>query len=202
MDNQTILARFSQAREIMKRDMNGKLDEAKRDAIANGKLSYGEEGLPIQATSNQSVYSNTNQLPSNYRSPSASKLPKAILESFNSEPLDNDIQSGSILDELNKVTKGEIFKKVVPEQVQTTPSVQNTSVNNIDYSMIRMICEETMRKYINALKKSILTESQQNTPKESTLKAMKIGDKFSFIDSKGNIYEAKLTLKGNVNDKK
>ena len=59
-----------------------------------------------------------------------------------------------------------------------------------------------MRKYIGSLKKTFLNESKQNVISDNTLKAMKIGDKFSFIDSKGNIYEAKLTLKGNVHDKK
>lgn len=198
MDNQTILNRFSQAREIMRRDMNGSLDEAKRSAVANGKLAFDTEGLPMQENIN-TLMPNINSMPNNYMSPAASKLPKAILESMKSNPLDST--STSILDELNRSTGGKVFQGNIKEQNISQDTKQNVS-GNIDYSMIRMICEETMRKYIGSLKKTILNESKQNEYSDNTLKAMKIGDKFSFIDSKGNIYEAKLTLKGNVHDKK
>ena len=57
--------------------------------------------------------------------------------------------------------------------------------------MIKMIVEDCMRKYSSALKKHILTENK-TTQDSGTLQAMKIGNKFSFIDSKGNLYEATL----------
>ena len=199
MDNQTILNRFSQAREIMKRDMDGSLDKAKRSAVANGKLYFDAEGLPsIQEHSNTNIL-NVNTKPNNYMSPAASKLPKAILESMKSNPLEST--STSILDELNISTKGKVFQENIKEQKVDQNINQNVN-GQVDYSMIRMICEETMRKYISSLKKTILNESKQNESSDNTLKAMKIGDKFSFIDSKGNIYEAKLILKGNVHDNK
>ena len=197
MDNQTILDRFSQAREIMRRDMNGSLDKAKRSAMANGRLNFDSNRLPLQESTTNMVQS-TRPIQNNYMSPAASKLPKAILESMKSNPIES---SSSILDELNKTTNGKVFQESLKEQEFTQQNNQNNN-SNIDYSMIRMICEETMRKYIGSLKKTFLNESKQNIVSDNTLKAMKIGDKFSFIDSKGNIYEAKLTLKGNVHDKK
>ena len=64
-----------------------------------------------------------------------------------------------------------------------------------------MIVEDCMRKYTSALKKSILSESKINE-NVGTLQAMKIGDKFSFITSNGDLYEAKLTFIKNMNTKK
>ena len=57
-----------------------------------------------------------------------------------------------------------------------------------------------MRKYTSALKKSILNESK-NADTNGTLKAMKVGDKFSFITDNGDLYEAKLTFIKNLNKK-
>ena len=57
-----------------------------------------------------------------------------------------------------------------------------------------------MRKYSSALKKTIINESK-TTSNEGTLKAMKVGDKFSFITDNGDLYEAKLTFIKNINKK-
>lgn len=214
MDSTDKLMRFMEsqkaARELIQRDINGGLHEAKKKAIANGKLSYGEEGLPLsnvmESTKMQSgeIHQSANL---NFNSPSAKRLPKAILDSIKSNPLDESVMaSSSILDELNRATGGKMFEEsqaqeTVKQNVSNNQVAENTNTS-IDYSMIRMICEETMRKYMGSLKKTILSEAKQHTNDSSnTLKAMKIGNKFSFITNDGNIYEAKLVLKGNVNDK-
>lgn len=209
MDNNDKLMRFMQsqqaARELIRRDINGGLNEAKKNAIASGKLTYGDEGLPVSSVNENTQNYKTSNSHMNFNSPSAKKLPKAILESMKANPLDESqlTPSVSILDELNKATNGKVFEgsQVVVENNKS----QNASTTNngtIDYSMIRMICEETMRKYMGSLKKTILNEAKvNNNDTSNTLKAMKIGNKFSFITNDGNIYEAKLVLKGNVNDK-
>ena len=63
--------------------------------------------------------------------------------------------------------------------------------------MIKNIVESAVKKYISSATKKIINE---NTDKGGQLKAMKIGDKFSFITDNGDIYEAKLTFKKNIND--
>ena len=145
----------------------------------------------------------------NFNTQSAQRLPKAILDSIKSNPLDEShlAPSSSILDELNRATGGKVFESTPvkqPQQVQQSQQKAQTvenSTGGVDYGMIRMICEETMRKYVGALKKTILNEAKQNSNDSTNmLKAMKIGNKFSFITNDGNIYEAKLVLKGNVNE--
>ena len=142
-----------------------------------------------------------------------SKLPVEILESFKSKQIDTTLlnggmgkSNGSVLDQLNILTNGKVLqeetiqkpqqKQIVQETVQVQPQITST----VDYSMIKMIVEDCMRKYTSALKKQILSESK-TTQDSGTLQAMKIGNKFSFIDSKGNVYEATLTKKGNINEK-
>lgn len=206
MNDQEKLMRFMEsqkaARALIQQDINGGIDKAKRQAISSGKLAYDEDGV----TSNvmESVRSQTQSFNINKTSPAAKKLPKEILESMKTNPINMDAAFGStsILDELNSATQGKLFEEMSPKQSQVFEQTNHTTPNsgNIDYSIIRMICEETMKKYIGSLKKSILSESKQNEPSE--LKAMKIGNKFSFITNDGNIYEAKLVLKGNVKDKK
>jgi hypothetical protein len=71
---------------------------------------------------------------------------------------------------------------------------------SVDYSMIKMIVEESVRKYTSALKKSILSEAKQSQNND-TLKALKIGDKFTFVTDNGDLYEAKLTFVKNINKK-
>ena len=64
--------------------------------------------------------------------------------------------------------------------------------------MIKMIVEDCMKKYTSALKKSMINESKNS---DDSLKAMKIGDKFSFITKNGDLYEAELKFVKNINKK-
>ena len=135
-----------------------------------------------------------------------SKLPPEIYESMTSNPIDTTplgqgideyMQNVSVLDKFNlsqKLSNNNQRKKIVTETKEQQAS------SNIDYSMIKMIVEECMRKYTSALKKTILTESKQ-TDVNDEIQAMKIGDKFSFITKNGNLYEAKLTFIKNINEK-
>lgn len=120
-----------------------------------------------------------------------SGLPKEILESIRENP---NIASptSSPVDAIAK----NMPKLVEKKEVQSMP-VGNTAV--VDYSMIKMIVEECMRKYTSSIKKGLLIEgkSQGNSLDLITLK----GNKMKLVDGKGNIYEAELKLKGNINQK-
>jgi len=204
------------ARKLIQMDANGKLDEVAYNAKSEGKFSYNEEGLVdttiMEHTNMKDLNQYNNIQPQDFQI-NKSKLPVEILESFKSKQIDTTLlnggmgkSNGSVLDQLNILTNGKVLqeetiqkpqqKQIVQETVQVQPQITST----VDYSMIKMIVEDCMRKYTSALKKQILSESK-TTQDSGTLQAMKIGNKFSFIDSKGNVYEATLTKKGNINEK-
>ena len=205
------------ARKLIQMDANGTLDEVKKNAESNGKLSYDSEGyvnstIMEQNSTPKDLNQYNNIQPQDFHI-NKSKLPVEILESFKSKQIDTTLlyggmgkSNGSVLDQLDMLTNGKVLqqenvqkpqqKQTVQETVQVQPQVTST----VDYSMIKMIVEDCMRKYTSALKKQILSESK-TTQDNVTLQAMKIGNKFSFIDSKGNLYEATLKKIKNINEK-
>ena len=204
------------ARKLIQMDANGTLDTIKENAKSSGKLSYSNEGVDTTIMEHSSTPKDLNQYnniqPQDFHI-NKSKLPLEILESFKTKQIDTTLlnggmgkSNGSVLDQIDMLTNGKVLQQETiqkPQQKQTvqeTIQVQPQVTSNVDYSMIKMIVEECMRKYTSALKKQILTENK-STQDCGTLQAMKIGNKFSFIDSKGNIYEATLTKKGTINEK-
>lgn len=162
------------------------------EGFANDNRSYDD--YDSYMNSNDVYDQNTNYIetytPSKsyqYTDINRNKLPKEIVESMVGSTINEPI---SVLDNLYD------FEKIEKNK----PQIKEDITHNINYDTIRNICEDVVKKYASALKKSIINESKNNDT-DSTLKAMKIGNKFSFIDDKGNIYEAKLTLKGNINKK-
>ena len=203
------------ARKLIQMDANGTLDEVKKNAESSGKLSYSNEGVDTNIIENytpKDINQYNNVQPQDFHI-NKSKLPIEILESFKTKQIDTTLlnggmgkSNGSVLDQLDMLTNGKVLqqesiqqpqqKQIVKETVQVQPQI----TTSIDYSMIKMIVEDCMRKYTSALKKQILSENK-TTQDSGTLQAMKIGNKFSFIDSKGNVFEATLTKKGNINEK-
>ena len=173
--------------EGMQRDqmLEQRLNELKNNvAKSNGSLGI----MPKNTISNNSQ-------------PRASQfLPKEITESFKKNPIDNGLYGADETTENNDVkavrniielTNGLSSRQIAKEEPQQT---------QINYETIKQIVETTVKKYAVALNKKIINEIKSNG-NISDLKAMKIGDKFSFISENGDIYEAKLTFKGNVKDK-
>jgi hypothetical protein len=200
------VSRFMQsqerARKLIQMDNGGSLNEFKHKAISEGRMSYDENGVSVQTYQNvnDNDFTQYNRAPSNN-----SKLPKEILESFKSKPNIGMgmMSTGSVLDTVNNLTNGKLQEHVAQVRPESTitesvPTITNNS--NIDYSMIKMIVEDCMRKYTSALKKSILNESKEQI--SDTLQAMKIGDKFSFITKNGDLYEAELKFVKNIKTKK
>lgn len=128
---------------------------------------------------------------------SKSKLPKEIIDAVrNSSSMESDVS----------VTSGLKLKKPKPQRnpyemitEEAVPS-QTASGSSIDYSLIRMMIEESMKKYISQLKKSLISESKSNNG--GGLQMMtKQGNKFRFVTEDGKIFEANLVYKGNINEK-
>ena len=201
---------MGQMEENIRRFINSQ-DKAKRliQMDARGELNkYKDKAREAYELSEQNNYEMTENVPyatreSNIQqntSFSKSKLPKEILESFKNNPIDASGMNvtTSILDKLNIVPSKKVIKEEKIEE--SKPIISENTNSNIDYSMIKLIVEDCIKKYTSALKKTILNESKINE-NVGTLQAMKIGNKFSFIDNSGNIYEATLKKVGNINKK-
>ena len=193
------------AKKLIQMDVNGGLKQYEQKARQNAEMCLSEESVPQYQTQAPQQQMSCIQEPLNVKT--NSKLPKEILESFKTKQIDPSPLgygvSSSILDEVNYRTQGKLYNEETKPQVQhkkeIIETVQPTNNTNVDYSMIKMIVEECMRKYVGSLKKTILNESKTNNNDE--LQAMKIGDRFSFITKNGDLYEAELKFIKNINKK-
>ena len=128
------------------------------------------------------------------RDMSKSKLPKAILESFEKTPspveaFDPGIISTSQLDFLN-VQKQPAQKQPIREQApRQAATPQNTG---IDYNYIKYLINEAIKENLGKLNESA---------GGNNFRGMRLapGNVFQFIDSKGNLYEGQLKLKKKAN---
>ena len=131
--------------------------------------------------------------------PRAAKfLPKEIVEAFKQNPIGNDPidTSNEEVQEVKQIMKNS-------NNLHTQNVLNEQTTNGVDYGLIKTIIESAVKKYANALNKRIISENKSTAKGNiSELKAMKIGNKFSFISENGDIYEAKLVYKGNIKDKK
>lgn len=71
--------------------------------------------------------------------------------------------------------------------------------SSIDYSLLKLIIEEAVKKSTAALSKKLITEAKDNQDKNNNLSVMNIGKEFSFITKNGDLYKAKLTFIKNIN---
>ena len=197
-------------RRLMAMDSNGEMNKIVENAVSSGALSYGENGATYNPqaqvlTENNinKVISNNSKVVVNEEVMKKSKLPQSVLESFKQDPgtpfsLKAPAVPASVLDGLDLQTleelREETQKPMVTEQIQPVGG-------SIDYSLLRTIIneavQENVKKYVSAMTKKLMNESVKN---EGTVQAVKIGDKFSFITENGDVYEATLKFKTNLNE--
>lgn len=127
---------------------------------------------------------------------SKSKLPKEILESFSKNYIDQSALDPRLanLDDIKPQPK--------PQQRERKQINEVKNVNSgVDYEIIKSIVESTVKKYMGAYSKKIINESKQNN--DNGIAAVQfLGDKFSFITKNGDLYEATLKFKQNLNENK
>lgn len=137
----------------------------------------------------------------------SSRLPKAILEEIQSNPLDglsSDPTMDAFSNELfDKIGSKPSFSSMIGESMaQSNENViqRPSSSSGIDYDMLKMIVEGVVQKHIEPIKEKITL----NESKGDGIRMMRMtsGNKFQFVDSDGNIFEATLTYKGNVSEMK
>jgi hypothetical protein len=97
----------------------------------------------------------------------------------------------SVLDSIGiKPLKKPMAKRQIQENVQTAP-ISNTG--GVDYSIIKAIVNECLKEHF----------SKQTLNESTSLQTIGISNgTISLVDSKGNVFKAKLEKIGNTNDKK
>ena len=140
---------------------------------------------------------------------SHSKLPRQIIESIAANPLDMtvvDPKMDAFTEKLKQTLPNsfnrsyEIQEKLEKQDRQELNEVQGnnnaTSASvNVDYELIKTIVESVVDKKINELKKGMVNENL-SYGSNSSLKAMKLGEKFLFLDSDNNIFECQMKYIG------
>lgn len=141
-----------------------------------------------------------------------SKLPREIIESFSKVPPmeGKDPTTSSVLDsigmtqdQINKIRGNMTSSRQATDQqkIQPRPQIIEQKTVGVDYSLIKSIIDESVKKYVGAYTKKILTEQKSSNLHQEELGFMQIGESFKFVTKTGDIYEAKLTYKGNINKK-
>lgn len=169
-------------------------------------VGYEKTVLPEDVKYQQTDFSGIQRLQEvpEQRDLSQSRLPKAIIESFKKTPSPVEAFSVNGAREAQSEELARVFqqfngqnkpaqKAPVREQVAQQRSVQQPQYQpqqgGVDYNYIKYLVSEAIKENM----KGMLNESAAG----GNLAAMKIapGNKLQFMDTKGNIYEAQLTLK-------
>ena len=202
---------MSRASKLMKLESNGTLDKI---ASANqGRINESLIDTTGDITTQSMMTTARNRqtqapMVGGVMGVGAENVPSVIRESFMSNPIDTSALYQGLGDgkDMSFITE-----MIQPKQKVSAPSAQEIrqivnegapqqqTSQQIDYPMIRTIVEEIVRKYAVSLKNKILTEDKQNMNEVNTVM---LGKSFKFLAKNGDIYEAKLTKVGNINDKK
>ena len=131
------------------------------------------------------------------------KLPQTIIESIKNNPL-NEISEDPKMDAFT-----EKLSKTMPEGISRFSQIQekldeadnkkcqkneSTNCSTIDYDLIRSMIDESVNNAISRLSNNLINENASHC--ENSLKAIKLGSKFLFLDSDNNVFECKMVYKG------
>jgi hypothetical protein len=201
---------LSRAASLMSPEGQRQIDFAGRQ----NRNNYDDDGGYVQPSASRGLRESKPATPLMNRPQQnrSSKLPKAIMDSINNNPLDDVMNEystgGSVLDTLGytpKPQRAPIQEQYVPEtytapnqpyyQPVQQPQYMAQPMMSIDYNYIRAIVNECVQANIQQIKDEIL--------KESTLKTIRIGgeNKIQLIDNKNNLYESRLEFKKNISKK-
>ena len=221
MDANKLNSVLQRAKRLTDLEASGKINQIAENARNNGKMSYDPDAPDEQYISenNSNLVPNSQPIQNyqpvqNFSSPrNASSMPKEILESFQTNPINTNVPgmnpNSSILYQLgiglvnennDQQTSITPQKQVIKENFQTqNPISQGTS--SVDYSLIKDIIENAVKKYVGAYTKKMISENKQMLEVSNKLSALQIGDKFNFVTENGNLYRAKLEFIKNIKNK-
>lgn len=180
MDLNEILSR---SKAVMDRTKDAPRRHMEREDIA---ASYEmTDGMNSRDTSSAPMF--------NESIASKSQLPKAVIDMMRNTAEEQINSGASVLDTMNiSLPQPKPQKKQQVVKENTVPQVSSS----VDYSLIKMIVEEAMKKYTTSLKKSMLQEGQGSGLQLMTKK----GNTFRFVTEDGKIFEGKLEYKGKLDN--
>ena len=206
MDASKLKDVLNRAKRITQMDVNGQLNEVANRARENGKMEYQDDNIQYLQENQVPKAQTVQSMPNTIHAPKRNGIPKEIFESFSKNQIDTSplSTSTSILDQIGITKKSAPVVNVAMNEnkqpVRNVVSEQNISSNTgVDYSLIRMIVEDAVKKSMASLSKKMLTESKKSLNEQ--VKIINIGDKFSFVTDNGDLYEAKLVFKKNIKKK-
>lgn len=216
---------INRAKKLIQMDAKGDISQKAKNAIKENKINtsfeeddeYGSARMPLQRQpKTDSLVNELDHYTINENTMQNCKgLPLEVMQSFKEKRIDTALlnpmdSGGSVLDELQALTKKPNQEKLqetkqykqqpIVEQYQQTQPINTTIQPTVDYSIIKMIVEDCMKKSLSSIKKTI-NESRNIELESNNLQALKIGEKFSFITENGDLYEAKLEFKKNIKKK-
>lgn len=196
----------------MAKDLNSILDSA--------KFLMSEEGQrQINFAAKNSTFDengdNTTYVPASYQGMGKAKqetkinkdkgknigLPISLLEDMEKDYADGGMLSGNKIKDIDSALDKYMSsqpqrKESINETRRYEPQPQQQYVpqgnTGVDYTIIKAIVEECIKRNMEEIKKSILSES--------TLRRVKLGEgnKIQLVDNKGNLYESTLEFKKNI----
>ena len=106
-------------------------------------------------------------------------------------------KSTDIINQLDEMDKEKEAKKALINEINRNASV------NIDYSLIRTIVEEAVRSVKDEIRNELNESMNRNMSRMNgnMLTAMKLSDKFLFLDSDNNVFECQMVYKGKYKKK-
>lgn len=174
--------------------------------VAEGFVDNSQEALNNAMDAQMQAFLNKNQSnsasvvmkPSQMPEKINKRLPSEIIESFSKNFINENEMP--ILDRLG-VTDG--YQKIEPQNtIQPTLTENASNVGKIDYELIKTIVEGTVKKYMSAATKKLLNEQKSLLNENGNIAALQFtGDKFVLITKGGDLYEAKMEYKKNINKK-
>lgn len=100
-----------------------------------------------------------------------------------------------------KLDEADQEKQRVSESLR--PKITESGTNSpIDYSLIKNIIESVINDKLATMKQSIDESISRNSDNSGSLKVMKMGSKFLFLDDEDNVYECKMQYIGKNKKKK
>jgi hypothetical protein len=203
---------MSRASKLMQLESNGTLDKIAKAHKGEIDASLGNDASITTESMMTTARNRNTQAPmvgGQMLGAGAANVPSIIRESFANNPIDEralyaGLGDGRDLSFLNEGLQTQQVQAPSPQEIRQlinegAPQQTMQVSQQIDYPMIRTIVEEIVRKYAVSLKNKILTENKQDINEINTVM---LGKSFKFLAKNGDIYEAKLTKVGNINDKK
>ena len=218
---------LSGAKKLIDLDRQGVISNIAESALQSGSINLsrddGSEYIPtqkkIKAPAPQPVQqineSFTPQRQTPQHQPTMPQsipngMPREIFESFSKNPpMTNDgavsvldmyhITDDTVKESTSDPVQPQYTQQIAPRKQVITETVQQ-NVGGVDYSLIKMIVEESVKKYMGALQKKLIKENAQVQSGGDSVNLINLGKKFQFVTENGDLYEAELVYKKNLKE--